>query len=66
LSHGWHISKAGFVVPPAGPELRALITERQKKMTPTKRSLPSNALNSPDCPLALHYLDGSVVQRMHG
>jgi hypothetical protein len=53
LLHGWYISNAGFAVPPpppAGPELRTLITERRKHMMPADRSLPSNALNSPAWP----------------
>jgi hypothetical protein len=50
LAHGWHISIAGFTVPPAGPELRALITEQWKHMTLSERNLPSNALHSPVWP----------------
>jgi hypothetical protein len=53
LPHGWHVSNTVFTVPPpppAGPEMRALINERRKRMTPVERNLPANTLNSPAWP----------------
>jgi hypothetical protein len=51
LPHCWHLSNAGYVVPPPpGPEMRALIAERRSHMMPTERSQPSNAQNSPAWP----------------
>jgi hypothetical protein len=38
LSHGWHVAKAGYAVPPPpppGPETRALIAERRAHMSPS-------------------------------
>ena len=49
LPHGWHLSNAGYAVPPQPPpgaETRALIDERCAHMTPAERALPENAWNS--------------------
>jgi hypothetical protein len=53
LPHGWHISNAGFAVPPsppAGPHVQALARERRNQMMPAKRKLPANTLGSPNWP----------------
>jgi hypothetical protein len=42
LSHGWHLSNAGYVMPSAGTEMRALIAERQAHMTPAEQSQSAN------------------------
>jgi hypothetical protein len=51
LLHGWHLSNAGYAVPPPlGPEMCALIAERRPHMMLAERSQPSNAQNSPAWP----------------
>ena len=49
LPNGWHLSHAGFAVPPPPPngsELRSLIDERRARMSPAERSLSENAPTS--------------------
>jgi hypothetical protein len=53
LPHGWHVSNAGFGVPPSppeGPQMRDLIRERLNLLTLTERNLPTNALDDPMWP----------------
>ena len=49
LPHGWHLSHAGYAVPPPpnGAEMRSLIEERRARMSPAERRLPKNAPTSP-------------------
>jgi hypothetical protein len=46
LPQGWHVSNAGYIVPPPGSETRALIAERHAHMTPAERSQPANVQKS--------------------
>jgi hypothetical protein len=56
LPHGWQIFNAVFAVPPAGPQLCALITERWKQMTSAERHRACAGVRPRERPLQQHWL----------